>query len=208
MRHFLCVLAVLGMFAVIPLAAHADIVGSIWENQSGPASDATPANVPSTPADVTFSANSPLDFDSRTALNGYTIGGFLATGGATILTGAGEAGNTMDNTLFDFKGMVTVTNGQTFTVAHDDGLTLTIGGLTVISAPGPTAPTVTTETYTGPSGNLPFELVYGEVQGPPAVLQISLPLQNVPEPSPVVGAFGLGLMGLVGLVWRRRKQAA
>ncbi len=143
MRSFLCVLAVLGMFTVIPLAAHADtITGSIWENQPSAAADATPANVPGTTPDVTFSVNSPMDFDSRTAANGYTIGGFLATGGATILTGAGEAGNTMNNTIFDFKGMVTVTNGQTFTVTHDDGLTLTINGNSVIDVPGPTAPDV------------------------------------------------------------------
>ncbi len=53
----------------------------------------------------------------------------------------------MLNTFFDFKGAVSVTNGQTFTVAHDDGLTLVIDGLTVINAPGPTAPTTTTVTH-------------------------------------------------------------
>jgi len=33
---------------------------------------------------------------------------------------------------------VTMANGETFTVGHDDGLTLIINGVTVVNAPGPT----------------------------------------------------------------------
>lgn len=176
-------------------SAHANLVlGSIWENQSAASADATPANVPATPADVTFSVTSPIAFASGGL---YTIGEFLGSGGATILTGAGEAGNTLNNTIFDFMGTVTVTNGMTFTAGHDDGLTLVIGANTVINAPSPTSFAETTVTYTGPSGNLPFQLVYGECCGAPAALEISLPLTSaVPEPSTwammVIGFAGLG----------------
>ena len=63
------------------------------------------------PADVTFSAPSPVNpactgifaldtlcFNSGAAANGYTVGGFLATGGATILTGSAAARALMRST--------------------------------------------------------------------------------------------------------------
>jgi hypothetical protein len=127
--------------------------------------------------------NDTLCFDSSTSASAYTLGGFLASGGATNVTGsAGDLGQMLDNgttgTIFEFTGMVTVMTGQTFTVTHDDGLSLQIGGVTVVNEPGPTAPVTETFTYSGPSGNLPFDLVYGECCGAPAVLAISLPLQS------------------------------
>lgn len=179
----------------------ASITGSIWEGVVG---NAAPTDIPARPADVTFSVDSPLDFDSRRG-GSYTIGSWLATGGATILTGASEAGNTMNGTIFQFIGQVSVLNGQTFTVNHDDGLTLIIGGVTVINEPGPTAPTTTTRTYTGPSGNLPFQLVYGEGWGAPAVLQIDLPFSAVPEPSTCIAGALLLLPFGAGLIRKLRK---
>jgi hypothetical protein len=120
----------------------------------------------------------------------------------------------MDNgnqgTLVEFTGFVTVTNGQTFTVTHDDGLTLIIGGLDLGFNPGPTAPTISTQTYTGPSGNLPFQLVYGECCGGPAVLQVDLPFSNtpaVPEPSTAF-LLATGLAGLLGNGYRRLRRVA
>jgi hypothetical protein len=76
---------------------------------------------------------------------------------------------------------VTVTHGETFQLNHDDGLQLLIGSLPlVIDAPGPAAatPVPVTYTYTGLSGTFPFDLVYGECCGPPAVLNMSLPLAS------------------------------
>jgi hypothetical protein len=144
--------------------------------------------------DVTFSVPSPnntactgdfagdtLCFNSNAADNGYTLGGFLATGGATVLSGSAAAlAHDLNNTVFEFTGSVTVTAGQTFQAGHDDGLQLQIGNILVIDAPNPTAFTTTPATYpsTAPSGTFPFDLVYGECCGPPAVLGISLPLQS------------------------------
>jgi hypothetical protein len=162
-------------------------------------------------ADVTFSVPSPnpvcagasfgevslsgdtLCFHSD-ASNGYTLGGFLASGGATILTGSQTAlasplsnNVTGTGTVFEFTGNVTVTNGEMFQAGHDDGLQLKIGSNLVINQPGPTSFTTTPYTYTGPSGTFAFDLVYGECCGPPAVLGVSLPLESAmactPDPN-------------------------
>jgi PEP-CTERM motif len=194
------------MLAAVSLggAAYANVAtGSIWENDSTGAGDATPGNVPTTTPDVTFDVTTPINFASGGL---YTIGEFLSSGGATVLTGTGELGNTLDNTIFDFTGHVSVTTGETFTVGHDDGLTLVIGGLTVIDAPFGTSFVNTTETYTGPSGNLAFQLVYGECCGAPAGLSISLPLNGVPEPS-TWAMMALGFAGLGFAGYRKSRKA-
>jgi hypothetical protein len=188
-------------------SAYANVAtGSIWENDSTGAGDATPANVPGTTPDVTFEVTTPIDFSSG---NLYTIGEFLSSGAATVLTGASELGNTLDNTIFNFTGNVSVTHGQTFTVGHDDGLTLVIGALTVIDEPSPTSFVTTVETYTGPTGALPFQLVYGECCGAPADLSISLPLNGAtPEPSTwVMLMLGFGGLGFAGY-WTSRKAVS
>jgi hypothetical protein len=141
---------------------------------------------PTNPACTGSYAGDTLCFDSGASANAYTLGGFLTAGGATTVTGtATDLGQVLDNgttgTIFEFTGTVTVTNGQTFTVTHDDGMSLEIGGVTVVSQPGPTSAVTQTFTYTGPTGTFPFDLVYGECCGPPAVLAISLPLES-PNP--------------------------
>ncbi len=176
------------------------ITGSLWHVPEATSQNAIPANVPGTTPDVSFDVNSPLLFSGTSA----TVGTWLGSGGASniVENTAGTLASLMDNgifgTLVQFKGFVTVSNGQVFTVTHDDGLTLIIGGVNLGFNPGPTAPTTTLITYTGPSGNFPFELVYGECCGGPAVLQVDLPFEEVPAvPEPVTLAiFGIGFAAL------------
>lgn len=197
----------LAALLLIGSAQGGTVVGSIWENDPTGAGNAIPGNVPSTTPDVTFTTDTPINFHSGSL---YTIGEFLASGsGSTVLTGMNQLGNTLNNTLFNFTGMVTVTTGMTFTAGHDDGLTLLINGSSVISAPGGTSFTNTTVTYTGPSGTFPFQLVYGEAFGSPAGLAISLPLvtpgAGVPEPTSIALS-GLGLLIAGGLLRRKKNN--
>jgi len=187
--------------------AYADITGTIYNvtgvlgNQTGctggdgtAASCATPANAGIGTAEATFDlASGNIDFNPTDSSSIYTIGGFITSDPATatctdIIAGSCAKANGMMDTLWVITGTATVTTGEAFSAGHDDGLTLTIGGTTVISAPGPTAFNVTGGTYSGPTGNEAFQLVYGECCGAPASLTVNgLGLvSTTPEPTSVI----------------------
>jgi hypothetical protein len=199
----------LAVASLATLTASANTIsGNLWHVSEAISQNATFANVPGTTPYVTFSVNSPFNFSGSSV----TVGTWLGSSGAfnIVENTAGTLASLMDDgsqgTLLDFVGFVSVVNGQTFTVTHDDGLQLQIGGLLVINAPGPTAPVITTVTYTGPTGNLPFELVYGECCGGPAQLQIDLPLSTTVPDGGSTLAMLAGAFGMIGAVSRRFRK--
>ena len=194
--------------------AHANVItGSLYHVPEAVAQNAITGNVPGGPADVTFSVNSPFNFSGTNV----TVGTWLASSGAfnIVENTAGTLSSLMDDattgTLLNFIGLVSVTNGQQFTVTHDDGLTLIIGGVDLNFSPLPTPPITSLATYTGPSGNLPFQLVYAECCQGPAVLQVDLPFSSVPGPIAGAGIPGLiaAMLGMLGINrFRRRRERA
>ena len=180
--------------------------GKLWHVPEAVTLSAVPANVPLTAADVEFDVLSPFNFSGTNT----TVGNWLGSSSAFNIAEAtaGTLASLMDDgtvgTLLEFQGQVTVTNGMQFTVTHDDGLTLIIGGIDLGFSPGPTGPVQSTATYTGPSGTFAFQLVYAECCGGPAVLQVDLPfVAGVPEPETYALMFS-GL-GLVAFMARRRR---
>ena len=78
---------------------------------------------------------------------------------------------------------------QSFTFQHDDGMTFVVNGQTVVNAPGPTGPAVTTGTYTGgASTNAPFTLIYSECCRGQAVLATNLVGPGTAPPTDGVGS--------------------
>jgi len=153
---------------------------------------------------TTCSGNGSLD---------YTVNSFLNSLGAasnivdTVTIGNSLLSNgTSTGMIFVFTGTANFQTNQAFGVAHDDGTTFNIGSYdsagnclttctTAFSDPGPTSPVFTQFNYnvaglyttTGnATGNQPFEFIYGECCGAPAVFISNLTGPLVPEPTSII----------------------
>jgi hypothetical protein len=204
MRH-LALATAAGCAALIASPAWAaSIQVEVWKVPGSVASNVIPANVPATAPAATFSLGGVLGFDGG---GGDTLTQ-LVSGAAGFGNATGDLSTTANQTFWVFTGFLNVTDGQSFTIRHDDGIDFRIGGVSVIAFPRETPPRDTTGSYTGTSGVRPFTLLYGQNQGN-AVLRFDLPIANAPQPPTGVpapaGAAVLGL-GLLGLAAARRRR--
>lgn len=176
--------------------AQAALSGEFWSGATTCASNATLACVGGLGAPTgMFTTSGMLNFNSNGATD-YTVGSWLGTGGVSY--SGPDAGGTLDNTAWEFSGKAFVTKGETFTITHDDGVSLYIDGMALSGfTSGPTGSATETGTWTGKSGVYSLQLVYGECCGAPGVLSTSI--AGVPEASTwammVAGFAGLGFAG-------------
>src|SRR5215831_14480912 len=112
-------------------------------------------------ADVTFTTTG-INFHLT---GGGTIGAWLATSMFPLTNLLDTSpGSPIDPTIWEFVGSTSVTSSPlTFTIVHDDGVTFIVNGQTLISIPLSSA--TSQGTYTGPSGNVPFDLVFANCCG-------------------------------------------
>jgi VPDSG-CTERM motif len=197
------VLLVVGALAAAAGVSHAQVLGSVWENNPNP-NDASivPPGLPT--AQFTSAG---INYDSN--VGGYTVGGFLNNPTFFNTMPGFSPTDDGDNLFIQLTGQVYLSAGaNNFAVAHDDGVVISIQGLGVlVNEPGPTAAVTTTWTANAPSSGLyGFTVDYTECCGPPAVLQWAYP-NGSPVGAPDGGAT-LALLGLSvgGLVALRKRQ--
>jgi len=187
--------------------AHADVItGELWHVPESVVTfggtGGSAASIPATAADATFNVNAPLTFWADNS-GASSVATWLASGSAfnIVENTPGTLASLLDGMLNDaavgtvvhLSGMLSVFNGESFTLTHDDGITLTINGFDVISSPGPIGTTPTTGVYGGATGTFAFDLYYAECCGGNAVLQGDL--ASVPEPD-TLGLLGISLFGV------------
>jgi len=142
----------------------------------------------------------------------YNLGGFLSSGGAllsaTYLNGA-DASTDLDGTLWQFTGTALFTNGQTYSVRHDDGVRLYVNGIAVLAEPLFTPPVIHSFTYTGETGNQSFSFLFANCCATEADFQIELtPAQEDLVPAPEPGSLVLLGTGLLAAARARRRRRA
>jgi hypothetical protein len=160
---------------------------------------------------------SPINYNDT---NSNTIPGFFASDSpaaptpatctsAACLTNALSLGGFAQATVFRFT--FTENIAETFSAIHDDGISLFVAGTettncTIASCPGDLLPTSAASPTTAENSSVmigpgTYDLWYAEVNGLPAVLQVTS-TPAVPEPS----TWAMMLLGFLGLGFAFRQS--
>jgi len=206
--------AALAAFLSLGAVARADGVsyGKVWEGAAVyPVwlGNSAPAGTPT----ATFTVTGGSQIFNFSSNSDQSLQQFLTSGGDafTLLTGSpsiGYCGNPLgscglNNDVIEFTGTAYLTGGKQYQVTKDDAVFLTLNGIPVVDARNNTA--AETEFFTvATSGAYNFDLLYSEVNGPPAVLESNI---NVtPEPGNLL-LLGTGML-LAAFAFRRQIMAS
>ena len=166
---------------------------------------------------VGFTSNT-LNYDAGYGNSISSLAGFLTSdAGNTTITGALSPTQSAIGTLLVLTGNIMLTNGQTYTILHDDGANLYIGSLgssptdNIFSQAGQTMVNSSTQSFvfTGTTGLYSAELLYVSNYEAPSELVASSnlvfeapPVSSVPEPRSIA-LLGTGLLVVAGMLRRR-----
>lgn len=154
--------------------------GQVWTNETI-SSNVVLANIPTNPPVLTFTCSNASPILQRfyfyasksVPYNNYTIGDFVTNQSTfelgvgwtnncpgQILTGSTFSTNSITSVVVLINGYISVTNGETFTYHHDDGMTLLIAGSTYVNEPF-TGVYSGTFNYVGLTGIQTLTIFYG-----------------------------------------------
>ena len=209
-KAYLCFLVAAALIIFGAVAGHATttISGQIWQDDTSDSADVNTATLSGDP-NALFTVTA-INFNSNGSTD-YTPALFLGTSNFTNPLNSFSSTASLDNTHITLVGQIYLNAGaNNFDITHDDGVNITLsGGIgNVVDSPGPTGAETTPFTITATSaGTYTYTVNYNECDGAPAVLDGTytngVPVGTVPVPSTGL-LLGGGLLGLVGLGWRKR----
>ena len=230
-KHIFCVATCGVALIALSSSANAQFTGKAWTVTSGEnggtwdsafgqaAGNAAPV-APTSGLQGTFTvaAGQDLDFASSGTLNNFLSSGTTSTGSSYTCTGSYCSSNVSTfstrGTIVEITGSAQLNTGTTYSVTHDDGITLLLNGSTVLGGSGTTTagPQGATTSYfhVSTNGIYSVDLFYGECCNPPADLSTNFasltPMTPTPEPASMV-LLATILIG-TGIAYKRNRKLA
>jgi hypothetical protein len=208
--------AALAAFLSLAAVARADgvIYGKAWEGAvvyNNPLGTSAPSGTPT----ATFKVTGGSQIFNFSSNSDQSLKTFLESGGDTftLLSGSpnvGYCGNRLsscglNNDVIEFTGTAYLTGGKQYHITKDDAVLFRLDGILAPLVDARNNTSAETLFFTvATSGAYNFDLLYSEVNGPPAVLESNITV--TPEPANLI-LLGTGML-LAAFAFRRQIMAS